>query len=249
MRKVVRRVITVLLAVLAFWTLPGIAHAVITRLGVPEGLSAVVSIVLGIVAAVAIVTYGWHRAEDFAQLVKAEEPLKTPDAGSDERIKALDVGSEEQEREVEERFEGFKQGIEDESADERKAELEQQYEEQLRNLIEIVKREGATGKTVSWPEASEELLEEVKARLAAEGYTINVTRSVLPEPRKRKRPSREVREAVFRRDGGRCVECGDNFDLQYDHVIPWSLGGADTVENLQLLCSRCNQSKGNRHIH
>lgn len=69
------------------------------------------------------------------------------------------------------------------------------------------------------------------------------------EPRRRKRVSREIREAVFRRDGGRCVECGDDFDIQYDHVIPWSMGGADSVENLQLLCSRCNQRKGNRHVH
>src|SRR6185312_11961653 len=47
----------------------------------------------------------------------------------------------------------------------------------------------------------------------------------------------EIRRAVFERDGGRCVECGGGFDLQYDHVIPLSLGGATTLPNLQLLCA------------
>jgi hypothetical protein len=55
---------------------------------------------------------------------------------------------------------------------------------------------------------------------------------------------REMRLAVWERDGGRCVECATDFDLQYDHVIPVALGGANTTQNLQLLCGPCNRRKG-----
>ena len=53
----------------------------------------------------------------------------------------------------------------------------------------------------------------------------------------------EMRRAVFERDGGKCVECESSFDLQYDHILPVALGGATTIENLQLLCADCNRRK------
>lgn len=64
-----------------------------------------------------------------------------------------------------------------------------------------------------------------------------------------KRPPipREVVDAVYKRDGGRCVYCGSVENLQLDHIIPFSKGGATTLENLQLLCQKCNLEKSN-HI-
>ncbi len=55
-----------------------------------------------------------------------------------------------------------------------------------------------------------------------------------------------VKAEVWRRDGGVCVECGGGEHLEFDHVIPFSRGGASSVNNLQLLCRRCNRSKAAR---
>ena len=62
--------------------------------------------------------------------------------------------------------------------------------------------------------------------------------------RRKQRVPREIRLAVWQRDGGRCRDCGSDFDLQYDHIIPFSLGGATSTKNLQLLCGDCNRAKG-----
>jgi HNH endonuclease len=54
----------------------------------------------------------------------------------------------------------------------------------------------------------------------------------------------DVKIQVSVRDHGRCRQCGSTRDLHYDHVIPWSKGGANTVANIQLLCGLCNRAKG-----
>ena len=55
--------------------------------------------------------------------------------------------------------------------------------------------------------------------------------------------TKDVQTEVWRRDQGRCVECGSNENIEYDHIIPWSKGGGNTTRNIQLLCQECNRSK------
>jgi hypothetical protein len=54
----------------------------------------------------------------------------------------------------------------------------------------------------------------------------------------------EVKVFVWNRDSGRCVTCSSKQRLEFDHVIPVALGGANTARNLQLLCEVCNRAKG-----
>ncbi len=63
------------------------------------------------------------------------------------------------------------------------------------------------------------------------------------EERSRTIPKNVQRE-VWRRDLGKCAECGSKERLEFDHIIPFSKGGSSTARNIQLLCEKCNRSKG-----
>ncbi len=56
--------------------------------------------------------------------------------------------------------------------------------------------------------------------------------------------SEDVKAFVWRRDSGKCVKCGSQEKLEFDHIIPHSRGGSDTERNIQLLCEKCNRNKG-----
>ncbi len=79
--------------------------------------------------------------------------------------------------------------------------------------------------------------------LIAEGLVFNVitTKDGHREPI----PS-DIANAVWNRDGGQCCICGSRSDLEFDHIIPISKGGATTFRNLQLLCKKCNIRKSDR---
>ncbi len=61
---------------------------------------------------------------------------------------------------------------------------------------------------------------------------------------RRKGLPEDVRMFVWRRDEGKCVQCGSKENLEFDHIIPVSKGGSNTARNLQILCEKCNRSKG-----
>jgi len=59
----------------------------------------------------------------------------------------------------------------------------------------------------------------------------------------RKTISKDVKKDVWNRDDGKCIQCGSNENLEFDHIIPVSRGGANTFRNIQLLCEECNREK------
>lgn len=59
----------------------------------------------------------------------------------------------------------------------------------------------------------------------------------------------QVKQEVWKRDKGTCVQCGSKTNLHFDHIIPFSKGGSsNTAKNIQLLCSKCNLAKHDKII-
>ncbi|HTY45946.1 MAG TPA: HNH endonuclease [Patescibacteria group bacterium] len=52
-----------------------------------------------------------------------------------------------------------------------------------------------------------------------------------------------VRMLVWQRDGGKCIVCGAQENLVFDHITPVAKGGSTAEINIQLLCERCHREK------
>jgi 5-methylcytosine-specific restriction protein A len=70
---------------------------------------------------------------------------------------------------------------------------------------------------------------------------------------------KRVREQAIRRAKRagitHCIECGVELDyvngmtptsVEVDHIIPFSQGGRDVLDNVRCICRRCNQSLGGK---
>ena len=52
--------------------------------------------------------------------------------------------------------------------------------------------------------------------------------------------TKEVRKAVYRREGYECAVCGSTRQLEIHHVVKRSRGGSDDPHNLVCLCHLCH---------
>jgi hypothetical protein len=61
-------------------------------------------------------------------------------------------------------------------------------------------------------------------------------------------PSDKIKMQVVMKDRNACKSCGCKLagweELYFDHIKPWSKGGETILENLQILCIKCNLLKG-----
>lgn len=60
---------------------------------------------------------------------------------------------------------------------------------------------------------------------------------------------RTHKHELYGEQEGECNGCGTHFPfkiMEVDHILPRSRGGTNVKENLQVLCSHCNRSKGDK---
>ena len=88
-----------------------------------------------------------------------------------------------------------------------------------------------------------QLKEQLRSEMRQNGL---ITDEFDEEARKREPIPQEIQNRVWNRDGGKCVKCGSQEKLEFDHIIPFSKGGSNTYRNLQLFCEKCNRQKNNK---
>jgi len=91
-------------------------------------------------------------------------------------------------------------------------------------------------------EAKKAKLSEVKRKISQKAQE---TYGNIPSDDERKSIPDEVKMYVWQRDRGKCVKCGSQKNLEYDHDIPVSKGGGNTARNIRILCENCNRTKSN----
>ncbi len=67
-----------------------------------------------------------------------------------------------------------------------------------------------------------------------------------PYPRRIVKGKPFDRGKILKKYKYKCVQCSATERLEIDHIIPQCAGGADTEDNLQVLCKKCNMKKGGR---
>ncbi|QIY92211.1 HNH endonuclease [Chryseobacterium gallinarum] len=83
----------------------------------------------------------------------------------------------------------------------------------------------------------------------SDGKTISINRTNIFRQRLCSSKWRIIVKQVFERDNYTCSYCGQyGGKLECDHIIPFSKGGTDELENLTTACKSCNQTKKDMYL-
>lgn len=61
--------------------------------------------------------------------------------------------------------------------------------------------------------------------------------------------SNSDKRIVYERQNGICPKCGQHYEIdemEGDHILPWWRGGKTILDNLQMICSKCNKGKAGK---
>lgn len=95
---------------------------------------------------------------------------------------------------------------------------------------------------IEGPKIQKKTLEEDKRYAESKGISVEELRNRRALKRAR-RIRGSVRKDVMLRDNYTCQYCGSQDELVLDHIFPFSRGGSNEADNLQVLCRDCNARK------
>jgi len=183
---------------------------------------------------------GYNRAGRILDQLEREK-IVGPSIGSKTREVLIKTG-EELEYRLKNPIGNQIKGKLDTFYEENKEAIEKQKQEYIhqaeQNKIESEKRE--IKEKLLEIERKKQLHRQALEELIEEGLIFNKRKT---GEKNREPIPKEIMNQVWNRDGGKCVKCGSQENLEFDHIIPFSKGGANTYRNLQLLCQKCNRQK------
>ena len=187
--------------------------------------------IMGVLFIIILIANFWIKDEQEKEIHNLKNKIKLGSIDKDDLYKAIELEDKELLNEIQ-------QVLADRDRE--------TYFESLERVSEITDENGNSRLEVYTDEDNvEKTKEALRKKYESEGYEIEIKVTHVKKERSR-RISQDVKDNVWRRDEGKCVECGSNENLEFDHIIPHSKGGANTYRNIQLLCENCNRSKSNK---
>lgn len=107
-------------------------------------------------------------------------------------------------------------------------------------LAEVDKLKALLGKNLTMDELIKFMAKTAIAKVEKDKFKQNEKPKSPPPADAQRTPSAAVKREVYKRDK-KCIKCGSQHHLNYDHRQAYALGGKTDIQNIRLLCFNCNQ--------